>query len=150
MFARSFATILAITALTSCDPLAFGEDVELRGEQITQSTIDEVSTATRLTFPAGTTGRYYVYEGSGIDDMLVTVLQIPNDSLQGFLSQASVQAMSEASSPSTLGAAHSWWQPGKLTEATHRSSDANQSQVVHLSAGRDGSKTLVYVAWHTM
>lgn len=147
MISRITLVFATIVSLTACDPLSFGDDVSLTGPEFDQPTLDRLATTTHLTFPAGSVGVNYFFMGSGIDDALVAEIVIPSTELAGFLDQERLKSGDVTTTPSTLGNGHSWWTPATLTDATHITCELPNAQSLTVSAGKSGTRTVVFVAW---
>lgn len=142
-------SLLSALFLTGCDPISFGEDVDLSGTSFTAAKLAEVSSVTGIIFPVGSTGMDYFYQGSGIDDALATKIKIPAESKDEFLKNQ-VFVIGKNSKPSCeIGRGKSWWHPEVLIDRVDRVQELAPARFLEVSFGTDNSDCIVYLSWIT-
>jgi hypothetical protein len=140
----------SLLVLSGCKPgLSFGEDVELSGANFDSSKLTQVSTLTGITFPKGSEGIEYFYQGSGIDDALAAKVRIPNDAINEFKTTTVFSEGSDSKPTVQVGRSKAWWKVDGLSERIDRTKELPNARHLELSLGKEGEDFVVYLSWIT-
>ncbi|HEX7260878.1 MAG TPA: hypothetical protein VF258_03605 [Luteolibacter sp.] len=139
--------VLLFAFATACCNLKFGDDVELSGAAFDAAKLAKVSTLTGLTFPVGSRGVEYYYQGSGIDDALAAKIIIPATGIDDFKSNAVMATGTESKATMEIGRGKPWWNPDSLTDRVDRKMDLPNARFLEVTCGQEGSDFVVYLSW---
>jgi len=142
---QALTLLLLLALLPGC--LEFGEDVELKGDQIDMATLEQVTQITGVAFPEGTVGKNYFYLGSGIDDALWLKASIPEGKRNDFLKNKVFSHVDEQPNHNmTLD--REWWKISTLKEPSHHSTEINQNtEFLGCSIGIESGEVTIYLLW---
>lgn len=146
---RSLALIVCFFGVASCDPLPFGENLELSGAAFDSTKLADLSKKTGISFPPGSKGVGYLYLGSGIDPALEAKILIPKEQKEEFLKNQVFVSGSKEKGTTEIGKGKHWWHRDQLSEREDRTMSLPQAQFLEVSAGTEGSDYYVYVSWIT-
>lgn len=134
-----------LIALTSCHPL--GKNWELSGIQVDSGVLAEVTRITGVTFPQGTQGMNFFYQGKGMDHAFWLKIVIPGHQKEGFL-QNSIFREGEDYFPTTLITLDkAWWKLNNLAHPTVKSMHINGNEHLVCAIGDDLGTVIVYLHW---
>ncbi len=139
------ASVLSLALLAGC--LEFGDDTELQGNQIDDANLKRITEITGVTFPAGTIGKNYFYQGSGIDDAMWFKASIPLEEKSEFLKNVVFSEVDDAPNHNmTLD--RDWWKIDTLKEVSHYSTTINQNtDFLGCSIGLESGEVTFYLLW---
>ena len=144
----SFLCLLAACTLSGCD-LKFGDDVEVSGAAFNSAKLAEITTLTGITFPPGTRGLDYYYQGSGIDDALSAKVAIPDAGIPEFNTNPVMTTGTDSKADMQIGRGKTWWKIDGLTERIDRKMELQNQRFLEVTCGREGNDFVVYVSWCT-
>ena len=145
---KVFLTLIAflpLALLTGC--LEFGDDKELKDDQIDLAALRQVTQVTGVIFPEGSKGKDYYYLGSGIDDALWLKASIPQGKKNEFL-QNEIFSHADATPSAHMTLDRDWWKVDTLERSAHYSMEINQkTEFVGCSIGIEAEELIIYIYW---
>ena len=133
-----------LTCIPGC--LQFGNDIELKGDQIEPATLEQITATTGVSFPEGTIGMNYFFQGSGIDDALWFKASIPTEKKDEFLKNEIFSHKDEQPNHN-MTSDMDWWKIDELKEASNYSSTINTNEFLGCSIGSESNEVIVCLLW---
>lgn len=128
---------------------SFGENVELSGVEFDEKTLAGVTMLTGVTFPVGSKGLHFYYQGSGIDDALAAKIRIPTDQVSSFLANPVFTRGSDSKPEAQAGRDRTWWQIDRLKNRIDRKMELTNVKFLGVTFGWEEKEAVVYISWHT-
>ena len=130
--------------LSAC--LAFGEDLELSGAEVTEKELAEVTRRTGIKFPKGAIGLGYLFQGSGIDDALALKASIPDGERLDFMKNEIFEKGDKSKCSIQIARDRAWWKLDELKERVDRKMDLPKGKFVECALGRENGRP-TYLSW---
>ncbi len=137
--------LLALFIVSGC--LDFGDDVELKGNQIDASVLAKVERITEIDLPAGTKGLNYFFLGSGIDNALWLKVMIPQEKKAELLqNQLFTHKVDEPNFNMTLD--RDWWSLNSLDNPVSYATEINNgTDFLGCTMGTQSGTIIMYIHW---
>ena len=144
MKAQAIVSFLCL-CLGSC--LDFGDDLELRGAEVSDKELAEVTRRTGIDFPEGAIGLGYLFLGSGIDDALALKATIPDEKRMDFLKNEIFEKGDNSKCSLQIGRDRAWWKLDELKDRVDRKMNLPEGRFVECALGKENGKWTVYLSW---